>query len=51
MIIEDLAAEFERVVALGATPHMLTPVNRADGGRAAYLRDRDGISIELQEPP
>jgi catechol 2,3-dioxygenase-like lactoylglutathione lyase family enzyme len=51
LVVDDLDAEFTRLREIGAVFRSAAPVERADGGRAAYLRDPDGISIELQEPP
>ena len=50
-IVDDLDAEFQRIAALGGSFRSSTPVARADGGKAAYFRDPDGFSVELQELP
>jgi catechol 2,3-dioxygenase-like lactoylglutathione lyase family enzyme len=50
-VVSDLANEYERISAIGGAFRSPGPVDRADGGRAVYLRDPDGISIELQELP
>lgn len=49
-VVDDLDDEFERIEAIGGVFRHERPVDRADGGRAIYFRDPDGISIELQEP-
>lgn len=49
-VVDDLEHEFERIAAIGGVFRHQRPVDRADGGRAIYLRDPDGITIELQEP-
>jgi lactoylglutathione lyase len=49
-VVDDLDREFERVAAIGGAFRHDRPVDRADGGRAIYFRDPDGITIELQEP-
>jgi catechol 2,3-dioxygenase-like lactoylglutathione lyase family enzyme len=48
-VVSDLAVEFTRIRAFGGDFRSDGPVQRADGGRAAYFRDPDGFSIELQE--
>jgi lactoylglutathione lyase len=50
-VVADLQSEADRLQSLGATLRHERPVDRADGGRALYCRDFDGITIELQEPP
>jgi catechol 2,3-dioxygenase-like lactoylglutathione lyase family enzyme len=50
-VVSDLAQEYERIRSIGGEFRNPGPVERADGGRAVYLRDPDGISIELQELP
>lgn len=50
-VVSDLEREYERIKAIGGDFRNPGPVDRADGGRAVYFRDPDGISIELQEPP
>ena len=50
-VVSDLATEFDRIRALGGVCRSDGPVDRADGGRAAYFRDPDGFSVELQEHP
>jgi catechol 2,3-dioxygenase-like lactoylglutathione lyase family enzyme len=49
-VVPDLDAEFRRISGLGGAFRHPGPVDRADGGRAVYFRDPDGITIELQEP-
>ena len=49
-VVDDLDQEFERIATIGGVFRHERPVQRADGGRAVYLRDPDGITIELQEP-
>ena len=50
---DDLAADFERFVSLGATPRSKGPVTITSGPnkgkRVGYFRDPDGITIELLE--
>jgi lactoylglutathione lyase len=54
-IVDDLAALYDSLVARGVTSFVSPPVevdtgiNR--GGRALYLRDPDGITVELFQPP
>lgn len=50
-LVADLQSEIDRLQSLGVTPRHDRPVDRADGGKALYFRDFDGITIELQEPP
>lgn len=49
----DLAADFERMIELGATPRSSEPVEITSGINqglhVAYFRDLDGITIELLE--
>jgi catechol 2,3-dioxygenase-like lactoylglutathione lyase family enzyme len=50
---DDLAADFQRMVELGATPRSSGPVEITSGINqglhVAYFRDHDGITIELLE--
>lgn len=50
---DDLAADFQRLVELGATPRSSGPVEITSGINqglhVAYFRDLDGITIELLE--
>jgi catechol 2,3-dioxygenase-like lactoylglutathione lyase family enzyme len=48
-VVGDLAVEYDRIRVLGGAFRSEGPVDRADGGRAAYFRDPDGFSVELQE--
>ena len=52
---DDLAADFERFVSLGATPRSKGPVTITSGPnqgkRVGYFRDPDGITIEILELP
>lgn len=52
---EDMTAAHARAVASGASPVGAAPIEIAHGPRAgsrvAYLRDPDGVTIELFEPP
>lgn len=54
-IVDDLRALYERLRELGVTSFVSPPVevdtgiNR--GGLALYLRDPDGITLELFQPP
>lgn len=50
-VVADLESEVVRLKSLGATLRHDRPVDRADGGKALYFRDVDGITVELQEPP
>jgi hypothetical protein len=53
--VDDLRALYERLVAAGVDTFFSAPVevdtgvNR--GGFALYLRDPDGIPVELFQPP
>jgi catechol 2,3-dioxygenase-like lactoylglutathione lyase family enzyme len=52
--VNDIDAVAERLAALGATfvsqpVHITAGINA--GGRTVYLRDPDGITLELLEPP
>ena len=49
-VVDDLDEEYRRIATIGGVFRHDRPVQRADGGRAVYLRDPDGITIELQEP-
>lgn len=53
--VEDLEEEFERLRRLGATPRSESPVlvtfGPFTGGKVAYFRDPDGISLELVQLP
>ena len=53
--VEDLASDFPRVAALGATFRSDGPVDVEfgpfKGGKVAYCRDPDGISIEFIQLP
>ena len=56
LIVDDLQAEYDRLMPHGVafrSPDPITiPIGPYSGGKACYLRDPDGISIELlQEPP
>ena len=55
LIVGDLQAEYDRLLPLGIAFRSETPVDIPigpyKGGKACYLRDPDGISIELLEPP
>jgi catechol 2,3-dioxygenase-like lactoylglutathione lyase family enzyme len=54
-LVDDLQALYERLLAHGVTSFVSPPVevdtgiNR--GGLALYLRDPDGITVELFQPP
>jgi catechol 2,3-dioxygenase-like lactoylglutathione lyase family enzyme len=55
LVVDDIAAEYDRLAAAGASfahPH---PVEALDepwrGTKAIYMRDHDGITIELMESP
>ena len=56
LVTDDMAADFERLRAAGydtfrAEAPIEIPWGPYRGGRACYLRDPDGISIELLEEP
>jgi catechol 2,3-dioxygenase-like lactoylglutathione lyase family enzyme len=55
LIVDDLQQEFDRLSGRAAFRHsdpVDIPVGHFAGGRSCYLRDPDGISIELvQYPP
>jgi catechol 2,3-dioxygenase-like lactoylglutathione lyase family enzyme len=55
LVTEDMAADFERLRPLGAQFRSAEPIDIPwgpyRGGKACYLRDPDGISIELIEQP
>ena len=55
LIVRDLQAEYERLIPHGVAFRSEAPVDIPigpyKGGKACYLRDPDGISIELLEPP
>jgi catechol 2,3-dioxygenase-like lactoylglutathione lyase family enzyme len=55
LVVDDLEAEYERLRAAGASFRHPGPVE-VDGGdwkgtKALYMRDPDGITIELMESP
>ena len=53
--VEDMAAAHAHAVACGARPVSAAPVEIGRGPRAgtrvAYVRDPDGVTIELFQPP
>jgi len=53
--VDDMEAAHARAVACGATPVSARPIDVAAGPRAgsrlAYLRDPDGVTLELLQPP
>jgi catechol 2,3-dioxygenase-like lactoylglutathione lyase family enzyme len=55
LVVEDLEREFDRLsrvgVAFRSDRPVEIPVGPYQGGRAVYLRDPDGISIQLLEEP
>lgn len=56
LVTDDMAADFDRLRAAGydtfrADAPIEIPWGPYRGGRACYLRDPDGISIELLEEP
>ena len=55
LLVQDMDAAFDHAVASGATPVGDSPVEVGAGPRAgarlAYLRDPDGVTIELRAPP
>jgi lactoylglutathione lyase len=54
-VVDDLASEYARCAALGATfshpEPVLVPEGTHAGAKAIYMRDPDGITIELLEFP
>jgi catechol 2,3-dioxygenase-like lactoylglutathione lyase family enzyme len=54
VVVDDVESVFERLVAGGATAGgrpVLVDTGANAGGRGVYLRDPDGIVIELFQPP
>jgi catechol 2,3-dioxygenase-like lactoylglutathione lyase family enzyme len=54
LVVDDLTAEFERLRGRAAFAHpepVEIPWGPYEGGKACYLRDPDGISIQLMEHP
>lgn len=55
LVVDDLAAEYERLGKAGVvfTHPEPTPISSGmyEGGLGAYLRDPDGITVELLERP
>jgi catechol 2,3-dioxygenase-like lactoylglutathione lyase family enzyme len=56
LLTSDMAADFQRMRAAGydtfrSAEPVVIPWGPYRGGRACYLRDPDGISIELMEEP
>jgi len=55
LVTEDMEADFERLRPVGADFRSAAPIDIPwgpyKGGKACYLRDPDGISIELIELP
>jgi catechol 2,3-dioxygenase-like lactoylglutathione lyase family enzyme len=55
LLVEDIDKEWERAIALGARPVAGAPVDVTEGpnkgARTAYLRDPDGITLELYRLP
>ena len=55
LTVDDLEAEFNRLrphgVAFRSQEPVTIPIGPYTGGKACYLRDPDGISIELLEAP
>jgi catechol 2,3-dioxygenase-like lactoylglutathione lyase family enzyme len=55
LVVEDLDAEFERLRAAGVVfrsdAPVFAPTGAWKGSKAVYLRDPDGITVELVEPP
>jgi catechol 2,3-dioxygenase-like lactoylglutathione lyase family enzyme len=54
-IVDDLPAFYERLVGQGVTSFVSAPIEIDTGintgGYALYLRDPDGINVELFQPP
>lgn len=55
LAVEELAAAHAHAVACGAEPvgegWIVVPAGPSAGARIAYLRDPDGVTIELFQPP
>ena len=55
LLVEDLEREFDRLSQAGdafrSDRPVDIPIGPYRGGRSAYLRDPDGISIQLLQPP
>jgi len=54
LVVDDLAAEFERLRGRATFAHpepVEIPWGPYEGGKACYVRDPDGISIQLMEHP
>lgn len=55
LAVEDMSAAHAHAIASGARPVSVEPIDIARGPRAgtriAYLRDPDGVTIELHQPP
>lgn len=49
LVVDDLDGAYERAVAAGATP-LAPPAIQPWGQRIAYLRDPDGLLVELATP-
>jgi len=53
--VEDIAAARARAAACGAAPVSAAPIDIVRGPKAgtrvAYVRDPDGVTIELLQPP
>lgn len=53
--VDDIDRAWERIIAAGGTPRSPTPTlvtsGPNTGARAGYVRDLDGISLELFQPP
>lgn len=53
--VEDIDADFQRIAAAGFTPRSAAPVTITEGpnagARAFYVRDPDGYTVELFQPP
>lgn len=55
LTVDDLEAEWDRAIGLGATPRSNGPVTVPSGAnagaRTGYLRTSDGVTLELFQPP
>ncbi len=49
LVIEDVAAAYERAVAAGATP-LIAPAQKPWGQVVGYVRDLNGVLVELCSP-
>ena len=54
-VVDDLPATYERLIAAGVdtfvSPPVLVDTGINTGGYGLYLRDPDGIVVEIFQPP